>query len=129
MVNYAYGKILEVNLSSGDIAQRAIDPGFVQAYVGGMGFSCRLLYDEVGPDVDPLGPGNTLGLVTGPLTGTQAITGNRFVAVGKSPKTGGWGDANCGGRFGPALKQAEIDEVFLPVSPKNLSMRSSRVAR
>lgn len=61
---------------------------------------------------DALGPDNTLGLITGPLIGTQAITGNRFSAVGKSPKTGGWGDANCGGRFGPALKQAGFDAIF-----------------
>jgi aldehyde:ferredoxin oxidoreductase len=33
--------------------------------------------------------------------------------VGKSPKTGGWGDANCGGKWGPALKQAGLDAVFL----------------
>jgi len=40
------------------------------------------------------------------------ITGNRFAAVGKSPKTGGWGDANCGGSFGPALKQAGFDALY-----------------
>jgi aldehyde:ferredoxin oxidoreductase len=33
--------------------------------------------------------------------------------VGKSPLTGGWGDANCGGHFGPYLKFAGFDAVFL----------------
>jgi aldehyde:ferredoxin oxidoreductase len=53
-----------------------------------------------------------LGLLTGPLTGTPAIIGSRFVAVAKSPKTGGWGDANCGGHFGPHLKFAGFDGVL-----------------
>jgi aldehyde:ferredoxin oxidoreductase len=33
--------------------------------------------------------------------------------VGKSPLTGGWGDANCGGKFGPTLKFAGYDGVFV----------------
>jgi aldehyde:ferredoxin oxidoreductase len=66
-----------------------------------------------------LGPQNILGLLTGPLTGTPAIIGSRFVAVAKSPKTFGWGDANCGGHFGPHLKFAGFDGVFFSgVAPK-----------
>ena len=34
------------------------------------------------------------------------------MAVGKSPLTGGWGDANSGGNFGPQLKYAGYDGVF-----------------
>jgi aldehyde:ferredoxin oxidoreductase len=59
-----------------------------------------------------LGPENILGFVTGPLTGTPAVTGVRYQAVGKSPLTGGWGDANSGGYFGPYLKFAGYDAVF-----------------
>ena len=81
-------------------------------YLGGYGLGSYYLFTRQRAKVDPLGPENTFGLVTGPLTGTQAITGNRFTAVGKSPKTGGWGDANCGGKFGPALKQAGLDAIF-----------------
>ena len=41
------------------------------------------------------------------------------MAVGKSPKTaGGWGDANCGGFFGPHMKFAGIDGLlFSGISP------------
>ncbi|MFC2012081.1 aldehyde ferredoxin oxidoreductase family protein, partial [Chloroflexota bacterium] len=52
------------------------------------------------------------GLVTGPLTGTPTNTGARYTAVAKSPITGGWGDANSGGSFGPQLKFAGYDAVF-----------------
>lgn len=106
------GKIAWVNLSTREVNIEEPPDEVYLTYLGGYGLGSYCLYTRQRPGVDPLGPGNTLGLVTGPLTGTQAITGNRFAAVGKSPKTGGWGDANCGGRFGPALKQAGLDAVF-----------------
>jgi len=62
--------------------------------------------------VDPLGPEAILGIVTGPATGTPFIGGSRYVVVGKSPLTGGWGDANSGGVFGPNLKFAGYDAIF-----------------
>jgi len=82
------------------------------AYLGGYGLGAYYLYTRQPANTDPLAPESILGFLTGPLTGTPAVAGNRFVAVAKSPKTGGWGDANCGGRFGPALKQAGLDALF-----------------
>ncbi|MCP4717167.1 MAG: aldehyde ferredoxin oxidoreductase family protein [Deltaproteobacteria bacterium] len=81
-------------------------------YIGGYGLGAYYLYTRQRPGADPLGPENILGLLTGALTATPAIAANRFIAVAKSPKSGGWGDANCGGRFGPALKQAGLDAIF-----------------
>jgi aldehyde:ferredoxin oxidoreductase len=67
---------------------------------------------------DPLGPQNILGLMPGIPTGTP-LFGNRFQAVGKTPKTGGWGDSNCGGDFGPVLKHAGWDGLlFSGISEK-----------
>ena len=66
-----------------------------------------------------MGPDNHLGFFTGLLTGTPAVSGNRYFVVGKSPKTGTWGDANSGGTFGPAMKAAGFDGViFRGISPK-----------
>lgn len=106
------GRILWVNLSDSTMRLEVPSEEFYQTYLGGYGLAARLLYDRIPPGIDPLGPENILGFTTGPLTGTMAITGNRFTVVGKSPKTGGWGDANCGGTFGPALKFAGFDAVF-----------------
>jgi len=105
-------KIAWVNLSTGDVKIEEPKDELYLQYLGGYGLGAYYLFTRQRAMVDPLGPDNTLGLITGALTGTQAITGNRFVAVGKSPKTGGWGDANCGGKFGPALKQAGLDAIF-----------------
>ena len=53
-----YGKVLDVDLSERKIEQRDIAPEFARKFIGGMGFSCKILYDEVGLDTDPLSPDN-----------------------------------------------------------------------
>lgn len=106
------GKVLWVDLTSGQITVENVDERYYRDYIGGYGIAARMLYDRMPAGVDPMGPEAIFGLTTGPLTGTHAITGNRFTAVGKSPKTGTWGDANCGGNFGPALKFSGYDAVF-----------------
>jgi aldehyde:ferredoxin oxidoreductase len=112
MANGYMGKLLNVDLNEGKLSEESLDPQFCRDYIGGYGLGARLLYERIPRGADPLGPQNVLGLLTGPLTGTPAIIGSRFVAVAKSPKTGGWGDANCGGHFGPHLKFAGFDGVF-----------------
>lgn len=106
------GRLLWVDLSTGKIAEESIDDRTAREFVGGYGVGAKMLFDRQKPHVDPLGPDNTLGILTGPLTGTPAIIGSRFVAVAKSPLTGTWGDANCGGYFGPHMKFAGFDGVF-----------------
>jgi aldehyde:ferredoxin oxidoreductase len=101
------GKLLFVDLSTGDITEETPDERLYREFVGGYGIGARVLYSRQKGGVDPLGPENTLGLLTGPLTAC------RFTAVGKSPLTGGWGDANAGGFFGPNLKFAGYDGVFV----------------
>ncbi len=106
------GKILWVDLSKKQIKEEALDEKICRDYLGGYGLGARILFNRQKPGVDPLGPDNILGLVTGVLTGTPALGGSRYIMVGKSPLTGGWGDANSGGNVGPALKFAGYDAVF-----------------
>ena len=79
----------------------------------GRDLGSRVLFERQKKGVDPLGPENILGFATGPLTGTKTPTGGRYMAVCKSPLTGGWGDANSGGYFGAELKAAGWDAVFV----------------
>lgn len=106
------GKVLFADLSSGTLEDVALDEDLCRKFLGGCGIGVKMLYDRMKPGVDPLGPDNILGFMTGPLTGTPAIIGSRYVVVSKSPLTGTWGDANSGGYFGPALKAAGYDGVF-----------------
>jgi aldehyde:ferredoxin oxidoreductase len=106
------GKILFVDLSTGGLKDEGLEEELCRDFIGGYGIGARILYSRQKAGVDPLGPENTLGFITGPLTGTPATTGTRYAAVAKSPLTGGWGDANSGGYFGPHLKFAGYDAVF-----------------
>jgi aldehyde:ferredoxin oxidoreductase len=106
------GSILNINLSKGTITEEPLDEQLCREYVGGYGLGAKLLYDRMPAHADALGPDNILGFLTGPLTGTPALIGSRFVVFGKSPKTGGWGDANCGGYWGPHLKFAGYDGLL-----------------
>ena len=106
------GKILNVNLSTGAIEPEEIPEEVYRAYLGGYGLGVRLLFDRIPQGADPLGPENVLGFFPGLLTGTP-LFGIRYQAVAKSPKNNGWGDANCGGDFGPFLKHAGWDGLLL----------------
>jgi len=112
MIGGYMGRLLFVNLSSGEIKEETPDENLYLDFIGGYGIGSRILYDRQKGGVDPLGPDNILGMITGPLTGTPAIGGARYQAMAKSPLTRGWGDANSGGHFGPYLKFAGYDGVF-----------------
>ena len=106
------GKILWVDMTRGEIKEETLDEQLCRDYIGGYGLAARLIYSRQKAGVDPLGPDAIFGLVTGVLTGTGAMGGTRYFAVGKSPLTGGWGDANSGGYFGPHLRFAGYDAAF-----------------
>ena len=113
------GKILFIDLSTGEIKEEPLDDKICRDFIGGYGIGARMLYSRQKAGVDPLGPENTLGLLTGPLTGTIVPPGVRYMVVAKSPLTGGWGEANSGGYFGPNFKFAGFDAVFFTgISPK-----------
>jgi aldehyde:ferredoxin oxidoreductase len=107
------GKLLFADLTKGTLKEKALSEELARNFIGGYGIGARLLYDLMKPGVDPLGPDNILGLVSAPLNGTGAFFGGRYTAVCKSPVTGGWNDANSGGFFGPELKRAGFDGVFI----------------
>jgi aldehyde:ferredoxin oxidoreductase len=106
------GKILWVDLTKKQIKEEPLDEKMGRDFLGGYGLGARILFSKQKAGIDPMGPDAILGLVTGVLTGTDAMGGSRYVMVGKSPLTGGWGDANSGGNVGPYLKFAGYDAVF-----------------
>ncbi|MBW2000377.1 MAG: aldehyde ferredoxin oxidoreductase family protein [Deltaproteobacteria bacterium] len=106
-------RILFVDLSNQRIREEEPEEDLYRNFLGGYGVGARILFSRQRAGIDPLSPDNTLGFVTGPLTGTPVPTGNRYTVVSKSPLTHTWGDANAGGDFGPYLKFAGYDAVFL----------------
>ncbi len=106
------GKILQVNLTTGETLEETVPDRVYETYLAGMGLGAYQLYRQIPAGADPLGPENVLGFVAGLLTGTGSLFAGRWMLVGKSPLTGGWGDANCGGMLAPAIKHCGYDGIF-----------------
>jgi aldehyde:ferredoxin oxidoreductase len=107
------GEVLRVNLTKGTVKKEALDPKLARAYIGGRGLGTKILYDEIDPKVDPLSPNNKLIMATGPLTGTIAPTGGRYMVITKSPLTGAIACSNSGGYIGAELKFCGHDFIIL----------------
>ncbi len=107
------GKILFVDLSERKIEELKPSEQTYRKFIGGTGLGVRFLYEKLKAGSDPLGNENILGFVTGPLTGTSAPGSGRFTVVCKSPLTNAWADSNSGGYWGPELKYAGYDAVFI----------------
>jgi aldehyde:ferredoxin oxidoreductase len=107
------GKILDVNLSDRTIKSYPLDMDMAHQFIGGRGLGARLLWDLVGPEVEPLSPENVLIFATGPLTASGAQTSNRFTVSTKSPLTGTILDANSGGWWGMQFKRTGYDVLIV----------------
>jgi len=107
------GKILEVDLTTATVSERALDMEMARLYLGGRGLGARLLWDEVGPGIDSLAPENVLIFTVGPLTGTGYQTSNRFSVSTLSPLTGTVLDANSGGFWGMQFKKTGYDALIV----------------
>ncbi|MHA1340608.1 MAG: aldehyde ferredoxin oxidoreductase family protein [Promethearchaeota archaeon] len=118
------GKVLWVNLTQKSIKEETPPMDIYKKFFGGYGLGVYYIYTRIKPNCDPLGPDNILGFCPGLMTGTVAPFTGRYMVCGKSPLTGrgefedgfvsngGWGDANSGGYFGPAIKRAGYDAIF-----------------
>jgi aldehyde:ferredoxin oxidoreductase len=107
------GKLLAVDLTSGELRDEPLDPTLAHDFVGGAGYAARYLYDELGPHTDPLGPDNTLMFMTGPLVGTRAPSCGRHEVCAISPLTGIWGESNSGGFWGVELRFSSYDGIVI----------------
>ena len=107
------GKLLRVDLATGKSRVEDIPEDWRRDYIGGRGLADRYLYEEMDPKVDPFAPENKLIFATGPLTGTCAPCGARYMVVTKGALTGAITTSNSGGHWGPELKFAGYDLLIL----------------
>ena len=106
------GKVLRIDLTRKEINEEDLDPKTARDYIGGRGLGIYYLNREVNPKCDPLSPENLLIMATGPLTGTRAATGARYMVMTKSPLTGALACSNSGGQFPAELKRAGYDAIL-----------------
>ena len=107
------GQLLRINLTDRTHAVEPINEDWARDFVGGRGLGARYLFDEMDPRVDPLAPENKLVFATGPLTGTSASCGARYMVITKGPLNGTITTSNSGGHWGPQLKFAGYDLLII----------------
>jgi aldehyde:ferredoxin oxidoreductase len=107
------GRILKVDLTTGAIETETLPEPFYRRYLGGNGFIGYYLLKEMPANVDPLGPDNLLVFAAGPVTGVPIAGAGRSAVGGKSPLTGGYGEADVGGFFGAEMRRAGFDAVVV----------------
>jgi aldehyde:ferredoxin oxidoreductase len=112
MDGYA-GKILRIDLGTEKVVKENLSEQMCEDFIGGRGFVAKTLYEELPPDIDPLGADNLFIIATGPLSGHFLPASGKTHFGSKSPATGGYADSNMGGHFGPALKYAGYDMAVI----------------
>ncbi len=105
--------ILKINLTSGETSSYDVPPEWQKDFLGGASLAARLLYTTLTPELTAFDEDAPLLLLNGPLTGSLGPTVGRFVVCGLSPATGLWAEANCGGFWGPELRMAGYDGLWI----------------
>src|SRR5687767_2217648 len=108
-----YGRLLHVDLSTGESFWREIEELRLRAFLGGIGLGTSLLYDYAPPRVDPFSPANPLIFASAPLVGTGLTTTAKFAVVTKSPLTGFIADSLSSSYFALELKRVGIDALVI----------------
>jgi aldehyde:ferredoxin oxidoreductase len=129
------GKLLFVDLTAGNVREERLDSRVLKDFIGGRGLGIYYLNKFVDPNCDPLSPENLLVMATGPLTGTGAPTGARYMVMTKSPLTGAIACSNSGGVFPTELKRSGYDgiifsgrsekPVYLWIDQENAELRAA----
>lgn len=107
------GRLLRVNLTSGELSEEWLDADDLRKYVGGAGFGIKFLYEEVPPGIDCFDPENRLILATGPLAGTRIPGGGTFSVSTRGVLTGGAAFSQANGFFGAFLKFSGFDGLII----------------
>jgi aldehyde:ferredoxin oxidoreductase len=110
-----------IDLSKKKAKTKDVDEKILKEFLGGKGLGLKLFLDHVKHNklnlksMDPYDPHNALYFGTGPGTAIKGFPcPGRFHVMGmKSPLTGSIGSANSGGKWGPMLKFAGFDGLFI----------------
>ena len=113
MQNGYAGKFLDVDLTSGVCSSFTIDEARLKKFIGGSSLAASLYLERFDLQADPLSAENPLMVMNGPMVGSGFPGSSRFAMTAKSPQTGIWGEAACGGNFGPELKRAGYDGIVI----------------
>jgi aldehyde:ferredoxin oxidoreductase len=107
------GKILRVDLTQRTSHVEELEETLLRRYLGGGLLGAYYLLKETPTGLDPYDPASPLMFMTSAMNGTPLSGANRYSAIAKSPLTGGFGETEAGGFWGPSLKNAGFDGVII----------------
>ncbi len=107
------GQVLRVDLGEERWWVEKLDDVIHRKFLGGSALCSYFLLRDLRPGVDPLSPENLLILMTSVTNGLPLSGANRYSAAGKSPLTGGFGESEAGGYWGPELKATGFDGIIV----------------
>jgi len=107
------GRILRLDLTSGDKVVEEPGEIFYRRHLGGWSLIAHYLLKELKPGIEPLGEENKLIFACGPITGAPIAGSGRNAVGGKSPLTNLFGEADVGGYWGAELKRAGYDAIIV----------------
>lgn len=119
---YGYnGKILRVDLTTGQTSTKILDPETARKYFGGTGLGIKILYEEVSPGVKWSDPENRIIIASGPLGGTRVMGSATVTLVTKGAITDGPTATQTNGYMGAFLRFCGFDAVIIQGKAKKLS--------
>ena len=107
------GTMLRVDLTRGELKRVETPRALFERFLGARGVGAYLLFGELEPRTDPLGPGNKLIFLTSPLVGTLTPGANKVTVSFRSPLSETYSFSLCGGHLSPELKFAGFDGVVV----------------
>jgi aldehyde:ferredoxin oxidoreductase len=125
------GNILRINLSKKTFRTEHFTEEFARKWIGGRGFALKILWDELKPGTDPLGPDNKLIVALGPIAGVPMPNSGKTIVAAKSPLTGTYGDGNMGTHVTIQLRKAGYDIVIVEgksASPEYIFIQDDKVS-
>lgn len=107
------GRILRVNLTTGEIAPEDLAPAVCRAFIGGPGTAAHTLFREVPTFAGAHDPRNRVIFATGPLTGSGVDGAVTASIVTVSALSNGAVATNMNGTFALKLKACGYDSIVI----------------
>ena len=108
-----HGKILEVDLSSGEMKETIVPVQYYRDYLGGSGLAAKIFDERDYVSYAPLSEEASLLIFSGILTGYNVPTACKAAFCGRSPLTGIWAEAIVGGYWPAAFKTTGYDGLVI----------------
>jgi aldehyde:ferredoxin oxidoreductase len=105
------GRVLHVDLARREVHTESLPAETMRIYGGGSLLAARLLLQTSAPGADTMAGDGSIVFASSVVAGFPFVGLPRFSVCGRSPLTGGFGEARCEGSFANGLKKSGYDAI------------------